>query len=389
MARMAGNKASWAIIAGLGLLVAAPPAGCVPDAPTNPLGVDPTEVLTAAGDAVILPTLERFSESSAALSTALTAWSDALASGDGIAERDAARAAWVDAMDIWQELELMQVGPAGSSLTVTGGADLRDEIYSWPTVNPCRVDQETVEASWDEASFFDDNLVNSYGLDAIEHLLWAGPDNICPGQVPINADGTWDALGPDGISANRASYAVALSAQVTSQVEDLIGRWQGEFSLLTAYESDQQALNAIYNALYYLELKTKDRKLGEPLGLGDCQSECAELVESLESGTSTQWVEANLRGFRALFTASELSGMEDLLRQTGQVDLADQVVAELDAADAAAAALGMPIDEALVDNAEQVTELYDAVRRVGDLFKGDVATVLLLEIPVEGAGDLD
>ena len=35
-----------------------------------------------------------------------------------------------------------QLGPAASALT-TGGEGLRDEVYSWPTVNPCRVDQET------------------------------------------------------------------------------------------------------------------------------------------------------------------------------------------------------------------------------------------------------
>ena len=34
----------------------------------------------------------------------------------------------------------MQLGPAGSSLSAVAGADIRDEIYSWPTINPCRID---------------------------------------------------------------------------------------------------------------------------------------------------------------------------------------------------------------------------------------------------------
>ncbi|MCB9675352.1 MAG: imelysin family protein [Alphaproteobacteria bacterium] len=390
MARTAGSWLSWGVIAGLALLAAAPPVGCVPDDPgTTPI-VDFGPVLEATGPAVVVPTLQTFADRAEALTTALDAWRAALeADTDGLAEREAARDAWHAAMDVWQEAEVMQIGPAAPSLTAALGEDLRDEIYSWPTVNPCLVDQKTVEAAWDSPSFFADNLVNSYGLDAIEHVLWAGPDNTCPGQVPINADGSWAALGESGVALNRAWYAVAMSAEVERQTGALLGRWTGDFSPATSYGSDQEALNEVFDALFYLELVTQDRKVAEPLGAGDCTTGCIELVEALPSGTSNDWIAANLRGFRALFTGGDAPGIEDLLREVGHDALADQVLAELDQADADVAALGAPLEEALMTNAGQVTVVFEQLKAVTNLLEGDVATVLALTIPSEAAGDAD
>ena len=53
-----------------------------------------------------------------------------------------AQDAWRDANAVWQRLEVMQVGPAGTAGRRVGGEDLRDVIYSFPMSNPCRIDQE-------------------------------------------------------------------------------------------------------------------------------------------------------------------------------------------------------------------------------------------------------
>ncbi|MEZ4316162.1 MAG: imelysin family protein [Myxococcota bacterium] len=379
------------MIAVLAGLVAAPPAGCVPEEQA-PDGVEATidEVLAAVGPAVVQPRLADFRVRAGGLVAALEAWRDAVDAGsDGLVERDTARQAWRDAMFVWQEAEVMQIGPAASSVTAPLGEDLRDEIYSWPVVNPCRVDQETVEAQWGSPTFFSDNLPNTYGLDAIEHLLWAGPDNTCPGQVPINADGSWDALGEAGITASRASYALATAREVERQAGVLLGRWDDGFTPETAYGSRQDALNALFRSLFYLESVTKDLKLAEPLGLGACTTECAGHAESIPSGASTEWIAANLAGFRALHTAGDDAGLDDLLRNLGHGALADDLLVRLDAADAAAISLGLPIDEALAAGPEGVGALHAAVKAVTDLLKGEVATALALQIPSEAAGDAD
>ncbi|MEQ1570644.1 MAG: imelysin family protein, partial [Myxococcota bacterium] len=317
------------------------------------------------------------------------------------ADADAARAAaadqWTRVMDRWQEVEVMQLGPAGSSLTTVGGEDLRDAIYSWPTVNACRVDQETVYGTWAGAGFFTDNLVTVYGLDALEVLLFSAPgEHGCPPQVDIAAAGSWDALGLDGVQQRRADYAVVVAGGVADTVDALVARWaeRGFGAALAAgtapYDGQQQALDAVFDALFYVESSVRDRKLGRPLGLADCVGEaCLDEVESPIAGLSHRWVAANLRGFRALFTGGGGEGMDDLLAAVGRPELADEVLAATDAADAAAAALTVPVDAAATTDPTPAVALHDAVAALGDLLESDVATTLALTVPAEAAGDND
>ncbi|MFT4979896.1 MAG: putative lipoprotein, partial [Myxococcota bacterium] len=244
------------------------------------------------------------------------------------------------------------------------------------------------------------NLVNSYGLDALEYLLWAGPGNDCPSQVDINADGTWDALGADNIEQNRAAFARTISTELSRQAAALKDAWSpdggdfsGQLTLETAggpYSSEQEALDALFSALFYVEIATKDRKLAVPLGLQDCSTEtCPEDVEHRYSGLGAAAVEANLLGFRDLFTGGAGFGLDDLLVDLGHGDLSIQILADLDVALAAAAVIEAPLDEAIASQPDAVLALHDAIKMVADALKGDLATVLMLEIPAEAAGDND
>lgn len=401
MASTAGDRRGLAVLAGLIVAVVVQPVACDGGGKGGPDG-EVTEavrrVLAEVGSGVVIPTIDRSIERAQALGAALDAWS---ADAGDEAARAAAQDAWVALMDAWQEAEVHQLGPAGSTLTVVGGLGLRDEVYSWPTVNPCRVDQETVTSDWAAPAFFEDELVNAYGLDALETLLFSPPGvNACPSQVDINAYGTWDALGTDGVQEQRARYASAVAAHVAATLGDLRGRWDpagGDFSGTLAaageagspYDSAEQGLNAVFDALYYLELETQDTKLADPLGLGDCTTDCLGLVETPVAGGSHRWVAANLRGFRALFTGGDGQGMDDLLGELGHADVADAVLAALDDADAAAAALTVPIDVAATTDPAPAVALLEAVRGVTDLLEGDVATILALQIPSEAAGDND
>ena len=53
----------------------------------------------------------------------------------------------------------------------------------------------TAEGLWSDDSYFSDNMVNAYGLDALEHLTFADLDTECPSQVPPVSDGTVASLG--------------------------------------------------------------------------------------------------------------------------------------------------------------------------------------------------
>ncbi|TNE91070.1 MAG: hypothetical protein EP330_06360 [Deltaproteobacteria bacterium] len=394
MDRTAGSRlGNAALFAGLGIAAILQPAAC--DAPGG--ASLPEESIVLALDPVgglIQQELEQFSSDLGTLDASLEAWQLALEVGDGVTEQQAAQADFLVAMATWQRLEMLQIGPAASSLTAVGGEDLRDEVYSWPdAVSGCRVDTETVEAVWDEADFFTANLVNSYGLDALEHLLFAPLSTECPSQVGIDAQ--WTALGDAGVRANRADYARALVAHSDGIATELATRWQAELTTAliegaSPWASRSEALNEVYNALFYLDLATKDRKLAEPMGLRDCTLDCTLLVESGLSDHSVSWIAENLVATQAVVRGGESDGFDALLTELGHGDVA--VALDTAITDAIAVAESMedqPLDELITANPTAATELYEAVQLVTDLLSGDFATVLLLEIPSEAAGDND
>lgn len=393
MARTAGS--SWMLLGGLLGLVLLQPGGCGGTAP----GALPPRVDAAMnamiGDlwpAVLAPALSRARADADALAAAAEGWA---ADSGSEAARAAAQDAWREALRSWQVVEVMQIGPLGSA--TVGAEALRDEVYSWPTLNRCRVDQETVEAVWDAADFFEVNLVNTFGLDALETVLFAEPGaHDCPSQV--NLDAAWDALGTAGVQQRRADFAVALADHVVQVIDRMEDRWSGGFAdqFATAgesaspYGSREAAIDEIYAAMFYVYVQTRDRKLGGPLGLWDCGlSSCLDEVETTWAGGSNAWIAANLVGLRALFTGNEGGGMEELLRALGHDDVAEAMLAALDRADAAAAALTVPVDVAATTDPDAAIALHGAIGEVTDLLKGDIRTLLVLTPPQEGGGDND
>jgi predicted lipoprotein len=393
-------RRSWGLAAGLTLAAVVRPA-CVPDdtGTENLPGAALEQVLADTWPHVVEPALTRAFADAEGLAEAAAAWSAAPADAGALS---AAQTTWRTAMASWQGVEMLQIGPLGSSVGTVGGLDLRDEIYSWPTVNPCRVDQETVEASYSAPDFLDTSLVNVRGLDALETLLFSPVgENHCAANVSINLEGTWDALGTDEIQSRRAAYARVLADDIVDRIEHAIDAWDpggGDFAGQLAaagtpgspYESADEALNALFDAAFYLETHTKDDKLGAPLGIVACPSEsCLDLVETPLAGGSQDWIVANLTSFRTLFTGGEGAGMDDLLAAVGGGDVADRVVAALDEADVAAAALDVPVDDAATTDPTAAVAVYDALKEVTTLLQTDVAVILTLEVPAEAAGDND
>ncbi len=397
-----GERASWIVVGALAAAAALQQGlGCGPTDTDTGVQADPrvTTLLEHVGPAVVEPALAAFVARTAALADATEAL--ALTDGADPGARTAAQDAWFEAMRAWQRLEVMQVGPAAPSLTDAAGQDLRDAVYAWPSVNRCRVDQETATGGWDADGYFAQAAVNVVGLDALEATLFSPhAENGCPAHTEPNASGAWDALGVDGVASQRAAHADALATHLHDVATALAAKWSpsgDDFSSRLAavgegapYPTQSEALNAVYNALFYLETRTKDRKLGAPLGIQGCATDaCVDGVETRLAGGSNVWLAENLIGFRALFTGGDAGGMDVLLAEIGHGDLADAFLAALDAADAAAAALTVPVDEAALGDRDEALALYDAIKGVTDLLKGDLATVLTLQIPQEAAGDND
>lgn len=359
------------------------------------------EVLQGVTAKVILPTLE---DSASKLDALKVATANLEGSGSD-EDLSAAQGAWRQAMGAWQEAEVMQVGPAGVATDTLGGEGLRDEVYGWPLLNRCRLDQLLVENKVSAADLGAQPL-NVRGLGAIEYLLFATPTNACPPNLAINAQGQWAALGDGEVLRRRRQMASALSSLASDKAKVLRDKWSpqggnfaqtfgsaGEGSAL--YPSSQDGLNALSDAMFYLELYTKDMKVGRPSGAIGCSTAtCPEALESPYSKTSASHVAMNLRAFRKLFLGAEPGvdgvGFDDLLREAGAPELADQMLADLDAAIGLAEGLpGNSLEEALASDPASVAALFQALQKISDELKTQFLTVLDLELPKRAEADND
>lgn len=314
------------------------------------------------------------------------------------------REAWLVTMTKWEEVELFRFGPMARSVD-PGGKDIRDRIYSWPLVSRCGIEERLVTQAYDDPDF-SASLINVRGLAAFEYAaFYGGSDNACSTFSTINAHGTWAALGPGEIARRKLGYAAAVARDVLAEANALVDAWSptgGNFraQLLNAgtgsatFASEQKALNAISDALFYIELEAKDWKLGRPIGLGDCAAAtCPEALESPYARQSTAHLRRNLAGFRALFQgcgpANGGFGFDDWLRAVGASDLADRMLAALARAEEAIDTLDPPLEQALATDPSKVMAVYTAFKGLTDMLKTEFVTVLNLELPKSTQGDND
>ena len=381
---------------------AAPPEDAELDGGAH-IGADATRaVLASIGERVVLAELRTFEERAEALEVAARA-----ASTGGATELQAARDAWRAAMESWQRLEVVQLGPAGLASVALGGRGLRDEIDAWPLLSRCGIDQRTVSGVHADAAALGADRIDVRGLAAIEYLLFEdGADNGCGATAEINASGSWATLGDAEIRRRRTVYAHTAASVVRARAASLRTAWEpegenflGAFSSAGAgsavYSSAQVGLNAVSDALVYLYKEVADYKLGIPAGLRlECTSDiCPEQVESRWAGASLAHLRANLVGFESAYlgapAGTEGAGFDDLLRSIGAEALDTRIQAEIAAAFTAIDALEGPLEAALVTDREGVVALHDAIRALADSFRVEVVSLLDLQPSMRIEGDND
>jgi predicted lipoprotein len=323
-----------------------------------------------------------------------------------VATRDAAREAFRTAFDVWQVAEVMQFGPAAPKGGRPGGADFRDQIYLYPLVNRCAVEEEIVANGW-KLPTFANSLANRRGFYALEYLLFfEGADTGCGAFSTIVATGSWAALPPAERDVRKRAYAAAVARDMQTRATGLVDAWapdKGNFleTMATAgpgnrlFATPQTALNAVSDGVFYFEREMKDSKLARALGLRECMAAaCPEYLESPFAGRSKTSFRANLVGFRRLMEGGgpnyEGLGFDDLLASVGHEALAATLRERTIAAEAALAAIEEPdFIQALAQDPASLRALYDALKAVTDLMKTQFTTVLNLELPQGLEGDND
>ena len=385
MARMDGN---WSLTAIGVLFLALQPQACRDEVTSHTLN-DNTDVepfLTDFAINVVSERLTLMADQNAVLISALEAASADASSADLLVS---AQQEWFNTMIQWQEIEVMQVASLGSSLTAVGGLDARDNVYSWPLSNPCRIDQVTATQDYSGADFVDAVLVSMRGLDAIEYLLFAPLETECPSQVPPLSDGTWQALSDSDIQSRRLEYALILAQSIQDDVIEEQTLWSKGFPL-ELYESDVKALNAVFNGMLYAEEMIKERKLHHPLGLKDeCSVDCHLEVEGLYAKASTEFLVANLKGLAAIVEGTDSGGFRQVLIGVGEEGIADEFEQTIEVLISQLEEIDEPLADLIESNPERLDDLQEDLSNLTSLLKWDIATVLEMEIPQQTAGDND
>lgn len=317
---------------------------------------------------------------------------------------DSAREAFRSATKTWQRLEMMQFGPAAAS-ALPGGRGLRDEIYAWPAVNRCAVDQLLANGQYAEPAMFSNTLINVRGLGALEHLLFdTEVTNACSSANALNTSGAWSAVTAE-LPQRRADYALATAKLVNERAHALRDAWapaEGNFaSELTtpgaSYAGElSQALDAVAYAFHYLDTKTKDLKLAVPAGLSGCPSpNCPERLELAEAKLSKAAIRENIVAYQRLFHGGApfddaALGFDDWLYALGANDLRFELGSAIAACLAAVDAIEEEdLAEALANDPKSVEAAYFAVKKTTDLMKTQFVSVLGLHLPSGAPTDND
>jgi len=358
-------------------------------------------------DNIITPVFEQFSTVAAAQIPALTSYcqteTDA-AAGNATSEqvatsRDAAKVAWRNAMNVWQQAEVMKVGPLADNDGL-----LRDKIYSWPVVNSCSVDFEVVNYKAGVVNGQPYNIANRTpsrrGLAAIEYLLFNEQlDHSCTTSTqPEN----WNSQTDEYRKVARCEFAAEAARDVNNSAQELMTAWSGNDGFANAlkaagsagnqFSTELEAINRISDGMFYIDTFTKDAKLATPLGLlaNSCGSQaCPEDVESEYSHNSMTNIENNLLAFQKMLSGDVGIGFTHYLIDVGDQDTADTMSGDVQLAIDGVQSYQNTLAETLVNNEAQVTQTHADVKAVTDKLKVDFITSLSLELPATSAGDND
>lgn len=318
-------------------------------------GFDRRAMLKNLADNLIVPCFERFAEETGRLQGVL----QGLEPNPTAATLKTARQQWIVAANLWQRCNLYDVG--GFELML-----FQNQISKVPT-DTAKIDDLLASRAALSAKAASGMGSTVKGLPALEYLLFSP-------QIDL-------------LKTPRAlSYAAALGQDLHAQASALRGAWQpasgdyaADFAAADAGGKDTQgSLNMLVNEMISQLSGIIVSKLGEPMGKLAYGKPVPTAAQAHYSKTSLAQIKSNLLAFQGAFTGGEGLGLDDYLDHIGAVyeysgePLSVRMRAQLDEAIAAANALQLPLEDAIIKDPEGVQQLYEAVRMLVILTKVDM-----------------
>ncbi len=331
---------------------------------------DRRAMLTSIVENVIFPAQEAFIDTSAQLEADVATFAD----DPTLDNLVVVQKSWRQSSNAWEEM-------------INYALDLRlDSFHNQVDKHPLNI--EFVEGILNGDDEITENYVEgigstSRGLPAIEYLIFD------PSLSPDEILATFD-------DEQRMAFLVALAQNIHNKAEEIHRYWadvDGRNYAKTFIEQDQEggtiqgSINMIVNEMFLTLEDDLDMWIGEPSGIALGTDPQPDLVESPRSGQSAQHILHHLIGLQKLFNggeADDMLGFDDYLDFLGaeydDTTLSEAINARFDIAITAIESLEQPLQIAVIDNPEQVAEIYEAMRQLLIPFRADMNSQLNIVI---------
>ncbi|WP_057832376.1 imelysin family protein [Colwellia sp. TT2012] len=377
---------------------------------------DQGKLIASIVDNVITPTYQQFSTLATAQQVAISNYCQqevALADNNGsdtlVSDAKAlAKESWRNAMDSWQQAEMMQLSP----LLIGDGA-LRNNIYSWPIQNTCGVDLDVTYFKAGSVNGQPYNIAtrsaSRKSMVAIEYLLFN--DNLAHSCTGSTVPSQWNNQTEQYRKVARCEYASEVASDIENNSTELLTAWlgndgksgyaaklKGAGTVGSDFATQHEAVNKLSDAIFYLDKYTKDGKLAKPLGLfaNECGAQaCPDSVESTYANHSITNITNNLRALKMFMqgslTADEADtlGFSHYLMDVGDEVTADTITTHVELAIEDTKNYQLSLAATLVTDPDKVLVTHGEVKNITDKLKSDFITSLALELPKTSAGDND
>jgi predicted lipoprotein len=336
------------------------------------------------------------------LATKTSAYCGALTTANEASTLAEAQTAWQETMNVWQQLEVMQFGPVKAA---------RDDFYTWPLNDSCKVDEEVLFSLADGYDISTGVTPARRGLDGLEYLLFNSNMAIsCAAANTTPALDSWDNDKSDVAKrADRCAFADKIATDLVTR-SSALNTSINSFDLSTSAGSLHEAANLVSDGLFYIDKKTKDAKLAAQLPQTTDDTFKPDNLEFKFSSYAKESIHNNLLAAKAILTANNHTGLAQYLIAAGQDTLATDMLAKIDTAVNSSSTIAIndsfrnimtaassadvttcinAVSGSAVSNLEKLCTLDDDIKSYTDDLKGQFVLTLSFTVPSDAEGDND
>ena len=343
------------------------------NAPTNGASFDRKAMLTNIGNNVILPAYQSLQSKEVTFDELVTGF-NANPDADKLSKL---QDAFKELYKAWEACSSFELGVADQS-----SLNLNTNTFPADTT---KINGYTATGSYN-LSAAANNVAK--GLPAIDYLLFGS-----------NAASLLSLYTTDSKAANRKQYLSALSADIKTNVTNVVNAWTGSYmtTFANAIGTDVgSSTGLLMNKMDYDFDQLKNNKLGIPLGKQSMGALLPEKTEGFYCGISAQLALLQLQAIQSIYlgkgTAGDGIGFDDYLAQANAKynggSLNDTIKNQFNIAISKLQAVADPLSATLTGNTASVNAAYVEVQKLLVLLKTDMPSSLgILITYVDNDGD--